>query len=358
MPAEPKDTSAPPSQEASGVNEKHESATAEMQDTKDSTDKAQPSEEASRKRSADEDDTDQAAKRTKQEEGGKEEKKDTAGQGTGLFGGGFGASKGFGFGSFKPAATGASSGGFGLGAMGGGASGGTNYFTQAAMKVATNPSGGFSGFGSLSKFSSVSGDKKEDGASSDTAVATETKKEAPAADSSAVAFPDNYEYETGTEGESMVAQCRAKLHHLDTSDRNWKSRGEGTLKLMETDVPDEHGSCKPRLVMWCTGSKRLLLNVRIWDGMCIERVNEKRLRFLAVETEDGQTQMNTYLVTTSATDAETMFQLISKRVTIHTNTNSKQAQGESTVAGVTFTKAESNLSEIARQSMAAKDDDE
>lgn len=43
---------------------------------------------------------------------------------------------------------------------------------------------------------------------------------------------------------------------------------------------------------------KLLLNVRIWDGMAVEMVGVKQIRFLTVETdEDGSPKVNTYLIT-------------------------------------------------------------
>eukprot|EP00124_Ichthyophonus_hoferi_P002655 Ihof_evm7s190 gene=Ihof_evmTU7s190 len=229
-----------------------------------------------------------------------------------LFGGFGGANKGLGFGSFTGTST---TSGFGLGA-GGLKTGGTSYFTNAALKVGVT-STGFSGFGGLSTFSSAQSKDKE----SEKETVTEensNEKDTAALSGTEMAFPDNYEYETGEEGEKSVAHCRAKLYHLDLANRNWKSRGEGMLKLNESTGADATGSRKPRLLMWSTGSKRLLLNVRIWDGMSIEKVNEKRLRFVAVETdEEGKPAMNTYLITTSATDADAMLELISTRVKIH-----------------------------------------
>eukprot|EP01134_Creolimax_fragrantissima_P001439 CFRG1439T1 len=168
----------------------------------------------------------------------------------------------------------------------------------------------------------------------------------------------SFEYTTGEEDEKHVYKCRARLHQLNTTKGIWNSLGEGQLSLNEPAKEGTH----TRLVLRSLGSMKLLLNVTLFDGMTVEPVNMKQIRFVAVETEevDGESKqvMKTYLLVVSRQDQEALLAAISSRVKIAEKAVTAESEEEKkyseTGPAGEFKKDDSNLQEIARSAVQSK----
>ncbi|KNC71704.1 hypothetical protein SARC_15754, partial [Sphaeroforma arctica JP610] len=166
--------------------------------------------------------------------------------------------------------------------------------------------------------------------------------------------------------------CRARLHQLNSAQGVWNSLGEGQLSLNEarddvngSRLGNEDSSISFLLstsLLRSLGSMKLLLNVKLFDGMTIEPVNMKQIRFVAVEFEDidGKPKqiMKTYLLVVSRQDQEALLHAISSRVVIAKKKTNLPAESETTddltAAAGDFQKDKSNLQEIARSAVQNK----
>lgn len=113
--------------------------------------------------------------------------------------------------------------------------------------------------------------------------------------------------ETGEEGESNVLQIFAKLHLFDKVNQAWLERGRGWLRL--NDMP-AHPAFQSRLVMRAQGTQRVILNMKLWQGMLVDRVSPKNIKLSAIDAVEG---LMVYLVTASINDTEQMFEAIKCR---------------------------------------------
>ncbi|CAG8665063.1 11931_t:CDS:10 [Rhizophagus irregularis] len=87
---------------------------------------------------------------------------------------------------------------------------------------------------------------------------------------------------TGEEDEITRYSIKAKLYWMDKS-QQWKERGVGTLRL---NFPrDEKKS--PRIVMRADGVLKVILNVALFNGISVERAQEKFVRLVAFEGPDN-----------------------------------------------------------------------
>ncbi|KAJ3412007.1 GTPase-activating Rap/Ran-GAP domain-like protein 3 [Chytridiales sp. JEL 0842] len=111
------------------------------------------------------------------------------------------------------------------------------------------------------------------------------------------------EVTTGEEDEETVFQVRCKLFRMNDTDKQWRERGVGALRVnvKHPDAPSEPPSA--RLVMRSEGSLRLILNVRILPGMPCDIVQEKFVRFASCEDASGK--LTTFLAKSSITDLTT-----------------------------------------------------
>lgn len=83
---------------------------------------------------------------------------------------------------------------------------------------------------------------------------------------------------TGEEDESTKFSSRAKLFEFDSTNREWRERGVGIVKVNESFITG-----KARLLMRAEGVLRVLLNVRIFEGMKYLAVPEQRsVRYVAI----------------------------------------------------------------------------
>jgi Ran-binding protein 3 len=127
--------------------------------------------------------------------------------------------------------------------------------------------------------------------------------------------------ETGEEGEKTLFSCRAKIFEFESSEKAWKERGVGLLKLNATglddtsdlwakvpDGDDSDGSegtrpqKRARLIMRSDGSLRVVLNVALYKDMKVGDQNgrmptDRMVRFLGVE--EGKPKPVNLLIRTS-----------------------------------------------------------
>jgi len=121
---------------------------------------------------------------------------------------------------------------------------------------------------------------------------------------------------TGEENENHVFQTKAKLFTMDSIEKKWKESGVGTLRL---NVALD-GSIA-RLVMRNDGSLRLLLNVKLWPGMKVEKAADKQVRFTGTTFDTGKPC--TYLVKFARPEsAEELIQSIENNKSIGANSQS------------------------------------
>ncbi|GBB86883.1 hypothetical protein RclHR1_13300002 [Rhizophagus clarus] len=86
---------------------------------------------------------------------------------------------------------------------------------------------------------------------------------------------------TGEEDEITRYSVKAKLYWMDKT-QQWKERGVGTLRL---NYPRDD-SKSPRIVMRADGVLKVILNVVLFNGMSVERAQEKFVRLVAFEGAD------------------------------------------------------------------------
>ncbi|RHZ66085.1 hypothetical protein Glove_309g104 [Diversispora epigaea] len=82
---------------------------------------------------------------------------------------------------------------------------------------------------------------------------------------------------TGEENETAWHSTRAKLYCMDG--KTWKERGAGILRL---NYP-KNNETSPRIVMRADIIPKVILNVALFQGMHIERSQEKFIRLFAFE---------------------------------------------------------------------------
>lgn len=82
---------------------------------------------------------------------------------------------------------------------------------------------------------------------------------------------------TGEEDEITKVALRARLFEYDVDSKDWKDRGPGLVKV---NVEKESG--KARLLMRADGILRVILNIRLFEGMDYSIPTERSIRFTAV----------------------------------------------------------------------------
>jgi len=131
---------------------------------------------------------------------------------------------------------------------------------------------------------------------------------------------------TGEEDEQHVFQSRAKLFIFDKSTNGWRERGVGGLKLNRATDGSE-----ARLLMRVEGSLRLILNVRLWPSMHIERTGDKDIRFIAQSLEK-EGELCTYGVRVGRKDtADDLVAAIEKHKQTDSSSSSKPEKKSTTV---------------------------
>lgn len=86
------------------------------------------------------------------------------------------------------------------------------------------------------------------------------------------------------------------MYAFDPVKTNWTERvSRGVLRLNDTD---ENNS---RLIVRTQGSLRLMLNTKVFNGMVVERPNDKSVRFTAMDLcqENSNTVVKVFLVMVS-----------------------------------------------------------
>jgi len=95
---------------------------------------------------------------------------------------------------------------------------------------------------------------------------------------------------TGEEGESTLAEARARLYEFEKG--SWKERGIGTIKINTKDN-------KYRLLMRTENTLRVILNATIYRDMVTQEQDERQLRFSclnAVSEESTDIKLANFIV--------------------------------------------------------------
>uniref|UniRef100_T1FY59 RanBD1 domain-containing protein n=1 Tax=Helobdella robusta TaxID=6412 RepID=T1FY59_HELRO len=99
---------------------------------------------------------------------------------------------------------------------------------------------------------------------------------------------------TGEENEFNILQLNAKLYLFDKETQNWLERGRGLLRLNDMMIDSSD-----RNIMRAQGSLRVILNIKLWSGMLLDRASQKSIKISAVDAEEG---IKIYLITVSSLD--------------------------------------------------------
>jgi len=75
---------------------------------------------------------------------------------------------------------------------------------------------------------------------------------------------------TGEEEENTLFTCKAKLYEFDIETKNYKERGAGYLKL-NTSNEGEKSTHSTRVIMRTEGTRRVILNNRIWANTQVSK---------------------------------------------------------------------------------------
>ncbi|KAI8393716.1 uncharacterized protein BYT42DRAFT_16340 [Radiomyces spectabilis] len=97
---------------------------------------------------------------------------------------------------------------------------------------------------------------------------------------------------TGEEDEYTLYQTKAKLLVLDTTTDTWKERGVGTLRINQKEFDDKPP--QTRLVMRADSVFRLILNLLLFPKMKVFIMQEKFVRFVAIEKMDDKATLVNY----------------------------------------------------------------
>lgn len=90
------------------------------------------------------------------------------------------------------------------------------------------------------------------------------KEDSPSSSSSSVAGPVELEPEC-IEGENIIMECRAKLFRFNPEEKEWKERGVGEIRLLQSLRDPE----KCRVTMWRDGNGLLACNFRLFPSIRI-----------------------------------------------------------------------------------------
>ncbi|KJE93593.1 hypothetical protein CAOG_009766 [Capsaspora owczarzaki ATCC 30864] len=115
---------------------------------------------------------------------------------------------------------------------------------------------------------------------------------------------------TGEEDEETVYQTHGKLYSFDKASKSYKERGEGSIRINKSPAT-ETSRAFARIVMRTTGSLRVILNVRLYNGMPIDQANPKSVRITAPDFETKESTV--FLMKTSSQEGEKLFKAIKDR---------------------------------------------
>ncbi|KAF0496001.1 hypothetical protein F8M41_021086 [Gigaspora margarita] len=133
---------------------------------------------------------------------------------------------------------------------------------------------------------------------------------------------------TGEEDEITRHTVRAKLFCMDRG-HQWKERGVGMLKL---NYPKnyEKSPRPPRLVMRADGVLRVILNIALFNGMSVEKLQEKFVRIVAFEGT-STTPVHFAIKLSNANAADDLFDAILEAIPISSKSQNKSHQSANTV---------------------------
>ena len=117
---------------------------------------------------------------------------------------------------------------------------------------------------------------------------------------------DEVETVTGEEAENNILEINCKLFTFLNG--NWEERGRGQMRLNDTKISQNKQS---RLVFRASGSLRVFINTKVWDGMVCEQSSPKSLRITALDAEG---QIKIYLVMGRNEDITLLYKALSRRI--------------------------------------------
>ncbi|KAI9490498.1 hypothetical protein BDB00DRAFT_551685 [Zychaea mexicana] len=172
-------------------------------------------------------------------------------------------------------------------------------FAQAssfALAAASSPTNALQSVSVLNKDlsylsnASTTTDNEDDGESNNTETRSATLTPEPAADNTTSTTTNpikpvkQAEVFTGEEDEDTLYQTKAKLYEMEGTTGNWKERGVGTLRIKQ----HKENSERRRVVMRADSVYRLILNIRLVSWLKFEIMQERFVRFGAIEMETNE----------------------------------------------------------------------
>ena len=102
---------------------------------------------------------------------------------------------------------------------------------------------------------------------------------------------------TGEEDERNVLQMNCKLYIFDKDSSSWIERGQGQLRLND---PVQGTPGKSRIIIRTAGTRRVLLNTQIWEGIDLKIPSEKKCLRLVGRDELNDHKLHVFMVKVSS----------------------------------------------------------
>jgi len=120
---------------------------------------------------------------------------------------------------------------------------------------------------------------------------------------------------TGEEEETNCLNITtARLFKFDKSEKQYKERGRGTLRMNDKGSGSDFSS---RLVFRTAGTQRVALNTQIWGGMSVEKCTPKSIRISAQdssESEGDALSVGVFLIQCGQDQANELFKALDGRI--------------------------------------------
>jgi hypothetical protein len=102
--------------------------------------------------------------------------------------------------------------------------------------------------------------------------------------------------------DKTIGKFNCKLFVLDTDKQSWAERGYGLMKIQQN-------ANSVKLCMWTDKSFRLILNIKLFDGMMLDKVNRKSIRLNGYDNG----MLRIYLAKmANANDCDDLYDVLSK----------------------------------------------